>query len=493
MKILLINPNMLIHKDYPAKDLSFPLGLGYLAAVAENKGHQVQILDTLLEGFDQYRPFNDTFNEYGLSDEAVLDTVKVFDPDLIGIGCTFTSRWPIVKRLSSFIKRAFPEIPIVTGGIQPTNVPEDVIAHEGIDFVCIGEGELVFHDLLDALEGNLDFSEIPGLGFKQLGHVQINRQLRFVEDLDSIPMPARHLLPYEKYLKFNRNSVIATRGCPNRCVFCSMPAVMGNGYRTRSAQNFVDEIEHINATYGTRFFSFDDDNINLRKTFVLEFCDEILKRNMNIHWNTPNGVNINALDFHVLSKMKEAGCYALCLAIESGDPHILKQMNKKVSLKKVRDITGWCRELEIFTLGFFILGTPGETAASMEKTRKFALSLALDAINVSIITPFPGTSFFNECVNKGYLKDIHHDRLNIHESNISTPWLIASAVKNFQKAFLRDFSATKHSLFTMDVLTHAVRNPQSESQLKKLQDAYFHTHLKSKKKAHPIMMAAAAC
>lgn len=473
MKILLISPNMLINKAYQPKDASFPLGLGYLASVALCNGHNVQMIDSYLEGVNQHRSFNKSFNEWGLSDDQIVERVINIHPDTIGIGCTFTTRWPIVKRLSTNIKKKLPNVLIATGGIHPSNSPEEVLHEKSIDFICIGEGELVFEQLLESIEKGSNFSNILGLGFKKNGKCYINEERNFIRDLNKIPFPARHLLPYKQYIKYNRNSVIATRGCPYKCTFCSMPTVMGRSFRSRSAKNFVDEIEYIQKTYKTIFFSFDDDNLTLLNTFVSEFCDEIIKRGLKIYWNTPNGVNINSLTLDLLKKMKLAGCYSINLAIESGDEKILEIMKKIIPLEKVRKITEWCRELHIFTLGYFVIGMPGETFDSMEKSKQFALSLPIDAINVFIATPFPGTPFFKECLEKGYINNYSYDRLNTHEASINTDFLSAENVKKYQVHFLNEFAKSKKEPFTHDLLNKVVRNPESEEFLKDYQYRYF--------------------
>ena len=474
MNIVLINPAILIHKEHRNKDASFPLGLGYLAAVAMQKGHRVHIIDTLLEGFDRSRPFDATFNEWGLSDEQLIARIRPLAPDIIGIACTFTSRWPLVRRVGAALKKTFPGTPLIAGGIHPSNAPEEVLGDPDIDFIAIGEAEDSFARFLDALkEGNGGYADIPGFGFKKNGAMHINRDCRFIENLDNIPFPARDLVPYEKYFQFNRNSVIATRGCPYSCAFCSMQAVMGRTFRTRTAKNFVDEIEAVHTTYRATFFSFDDDNLTLREKFVFDFCDEIIRRGIKINWNVPNGVNINSLTFESLSRMKEAGCYSVCLAIESADPRVLEIMHKEVSLHKAEDVLRWCRQLHIFTLGFFLIGMPGEDLQSMERTREFALHLPLDALNVSIVTPFPGTALFNDCVKKGYIKEYAAARFNIHESNITTETLSAEAVKSFQEKFLDDFERAKTPPFTHEVLKKAVRNPGTVEFLEDLRHRYF--------------------
>jgi len=474
MKIMLINPNMLVNKDFALKEASFPLGLGYLAAIASDKKQDVVILDSLIEGIETCRPFNNHFNEYGLPDEAVLERIKQFKPKLIGVSCSFTSRWPIVSRLISRIKKEFPEAYIIIGGIHPTNSPESVLRDENVDFIAIGEAERTFEKFLSYLDGGkVKLADISGFGYKSDGVLHINKDIDFVKDLDDIPLPARDKLPYERYVSFNRNSIIATRGCPFKCLFCSMHTVMGRNYRKRSAKKVVDELELIKDRYGAAFFSFDDDNLTMDNKFIIELCDEIIRRKLNIYWNTPNGINISSLTYEGLAKMKQAGCYSTCLAIESGDERILGIMRKNISLKKVRQVVSWCRELGIFTLGLFVIGMPGENKESLEKTKEFALSLPLDVINVFIATPFPGTEFFDYCLEKGLLKDDSLDVFNCHEAVIHTGFLSPKEVKAFQLKFLEEFNSTKKVPFSLAILKRVVRNPGSLDFLVDLQQNYF--------------------
>jgi radical SAM superfamily enzyme YgiQ (UPF0313 family) len=248
---------------------------------------------------------------------------------------------------------------------------------------------------------------------------------------------------------------------------------MGRNYRKRSAKKVVDELELIKDRYGAAFFSFDDDNLTMDNKFIIELCDEIIRRKLNIYWNTPNGINISSLTYEGLAKMKQAGCYSTCLAIESGDERILGIMRKNISLKKVRQVVSWCRELGIFTLGLFVIGMPGENKESLEKTKEFALSLPLDVINVFIATPFPGTEFFDYCLEKGLLKDDSLDVFNCHEAVIHTGFLSPKEVKAFQLKFLEEFNSTKKVPFSLAILKRVVRNPGSLDFLVDLQQNYF--------------------
>ena len=460
MKVLLVNPNLLIHNQYKLKDISPPIGLAHLASMLIREGYkEVEILDSLAEGEQQKTVYSEKFDEYGLYDEELKKRIERSSPDIVGIGCTFTCRYPLSVKIANIVKSIDKSIITVMGGIHPSTDPKGALKHEAVDYIVYGEGEITFLELVNCLTNQKSIEHIKGIGYKRGQKVFINPARGYIDDLDSLPFPARYLLPFGKYIKYNRNSIFATRGCPKHCLFCSMQAVMGYKFRKRSSKNFVDEIEAVKKEYKTDFFSFDDDNLTLSPSFTREFCTEIIKRNLNIHWNVPNGTNIKSLTFENLKLMKKAGCYSLCLAIESADAKILKLMRKDVSLEKVRDITRWCRELKIFTLGFFLIGIPGETPQSIERTMEFALSIPLDAANISIATPFPGTQFYKECLAKGYIANIILEEYNIHESNITTEFLTAEELKQYQQKFIKLFEDSKDPAFSHEILKLAVRNP----------------------------------
>ena len=182
---------------------------------------------------------------------------------------------------------------------------------------------------------------------------------------------------------------------------------------------------------------------------------------------------LNSLTFDVLKKMKEAGCYFICLAIESGDERMHKYMNKSISLSQVKKVIDWCTELKIFTLGFFMVGMLGETMQSMEISKKFALSLPLDSATVAIATPYPNTGFYKECIKKQYIKDYQYNLLNGHECVVDTENLSAEQVKNFQVQFLKEIDDARKPPFTHPVLKKNIRYPESVEALESFIDEYF--------------------
>ena len=199
--------------------------------------------------------------------------------------------------------------------------------------------------------------------------------------------------------------------------------------------------------YGIKEFSFEDDNLTLNKDRIVQLCREIIHRNIHIKWNTPNGVHISTLDLPLIRLMKSSGCRRLNFGIESGDENILKIMNKQISLDKVREVLKMCRDEGIVTLGYFVLGMPGETPESICKTIDFAKSLPLDEIGLFIATPFPATQLEKECKEKGYLKkeytEISAEDDIENQIFFETPELPVEKLISYKNLFLKEFYKKK--------------------------------------------------
>jgi magnesium-protoporphyrin IX monomethyl ester (oxidative) cyclase len=256
---------------------------------------------------------------------------------------------------------------------------------------------------------------------------------KFIENLDELPFPARHLLPMEEYSKavsphsgIKRTpfaSMITSRGCPARCTFCVLRKIWGLAYRTRSPDNVLDEIEHLIKEYGIREIHFEDDNLTADKKRAMAIFDGIIKRKFNITWNCPSGTALFALDEELLTKMKESGCYSISIAIESGNKDVLRNlMRKPINLDKAPRIVNAARELGLKIKGFFILGYPRETKKQMQETVDFAANLGLDWALFFIATPIPGSELLEMCKKGNYLVNENLDYVkNFFVSNIRTP------------------------------------------------------------------------
>ncbi len=402
MKTLLINPYFSSVTKY--ERIALPLGLMYLASSLEKASFKVEMIDASL---GRIRPIGQQWH-YGYTLDELMEEIKQRAPDIVGIGCFFSMRFPAVLEIAREIKKLNKNAEIIIGGIHPTIFAEQILnEHECFDYVVIGESEhsiVQLHEVLHS--GNFEgLGSIDGIAYRSNGSVRCNPKTTFIEDLDSLPFPAYHLLPVEEYMNnkvlrwglgANRQfSIITSRSCPNRCTFCSMFLTHGPRWRSRSAENVVDEIEFLIKNNQAREISFEDDNLTFSKKRIISICNGIIDRGLKILWNTPNGVSIKHLDYEILAKMKEAGCDSVNLPIESADENMRNKIIKKhLSEAKIHEVIKACKELDLKANAYFVLGMPGETRESLENNIKLLKKVPLNGMIAFFATPFPGTDLF---------------------------------------------------------------------------------------------------
>ncbi len=431
-KIFLIQPPCTLTKSY-TKEIQPPLGMAYIAAVLEDK-FEVKILDAAVEGWHTEIPVSKQEIRYGLSFEQIEQRIRDFNPDMVGISCLFSMQAHNAHKIGQIAKKVSPKIITVMGGAHPTVLAARVLEDAVIDYVVIGEGEHTISQLIDAINTNQDVSRIDGLAYKLNNQIKINPKISFIQDLDSLPFPARHLLPMDKYFKINmphgvttrrspNTSMITSRGCPAQCVFCAIHPIWGKKFRARSAENVIKEIKHLIDNYGIKELQFEDDNLTFDKKRAMSIFEQMVKEKLDILWTTPNGVALWAMDEQMLSKMKQSGCYRLCLAIESGDQDVLyKIINKPLDLNKAKNLISFAYKNGFETDAFFVIGFPRETKKQIKKTFSFGRSLQVSNVNYYIATPYPGTKLYEQCVKGNYLvKDFQADSLGVKRGVISTP------------------------------------------------------------------------
>jgi anaerobic magnesium-protoporphyrin IX monomethyl ester cyclase len=440
LKILLIFPPVTRPEDFSAKKVRIspfpPLGLACIASVLEQEGSfELKILDALIEGDMNGRESDNHKIRYGLSDAEIINYIKEYSPDLVGVSCIFSAMEWDALNVCSLAKLVNKQIIIVLGGPNAGANGKTILEKSvDCDFVVIGEGEYSFKELLLAIKDKQsDFSKNDGLVYRENGQVCVNAKQKYIENLDSLPMPARHLLPMEKYLESavahssykNKpfTPILSSRGCPAKCTFCAIANHWGQVQRTRSPKHVLDEMEYLIKTYGIREIHFEDDNLTADKQRALGIFNGMIDRGFNISWTVPSGMAVYSLDEELLAKMKESGCYSVSLAIENGNQEIVsKIMRKPVNLKKVPPLAGMIRELGMEVKGFFILGYPGETKQTMEDTINFARQLELDWAYFFIFSPLPGTEIYDTCIEKGYMKESDFDPLrSFYQPAIKTP------------------------------------------------------------------------
>ncbi len=425
MRVLLLNPPYKTSVQWEQKAF-FPLGLAYLGTALKKAGIDVLALDAI--GDLPAKIGNGTLR-YGLSPHELGQRIKEIKPDMVGIGCISSSRFPAVLEAASIIKGINDNIITATGGIHSSLDPESVCAHQEIDFAILGEGEESFLKLIKAISRKRDFSGIDGLAYKQNGHIAVSPKASYIDNLDSIGFPDWDLFDIKKYARRKEERwglgkeyhapVTTSRSCPFRCTFCSIHSVMGPKYRSRSSEHVLDEIEILTTKYGVNEISFEDDNLTYDRERFIRICQGIIDRTLKIKWNAPNGVYIGSLDEKSLMWAKASGCVSLNLPIESGDDFIRNKVIKKgLKREKIYEIVKACRKEGIKTNAYFVIGMPGETEASIANTKKYIRDLKFNNISVFIATPWPGTKLYEECTTKGYISDsLFNNELANYQTN----------------------------------------------------------------------------
>jgi len=431
-----------------AKQSCPPLGVSYLAAAVRDRC-DVEIMDAAVEGYEHEERIGPNLMRYGLPISEIARAVERFRPDAVGVSCIFSSQFPTVARICEAVKKTDPDILTLTGGTHPTFMPERSLEKAPhLDCIVRGEGERTLQRIVETTNDGSDWRSLPGVAFRKNGRPVVNPKAGLIGDLDSLPLPARDLLPMEKY--FNKNlpmgivsrrspwaNVITSRGCPARCAFCSSTRFWGHCYRMRKPEAVLDEIELLTNEYGVKEIKFFDDNLAAHLPRAKEIFRGMIERGIRVSWNTPNGIGIHNLDFEVMELMKKSGAYELTLAVESGDPDVLRDIiHKPFDLDRALEVSRMLRRMKLGTYGFFILGFPGETREQIKRTIDFAWKLDLDRISVFVANPLPGTEIFRTCVEKGYIPgDFPFEEADYFNARFDTPEWEGKWVERTRKRF----------------------------------------------------------
>lgn len=421
MKILLIQPppRSIINESVVVP----PLGLAYLAAVLEKANYNVKILDA----FALQLSWND-FER----------AIKHERPDVVGISGmspvidTSFRTAKICRKYTKYIVMGGPHVSIFKNAIF-TQCPE-------IDFAIYGEGEIAFLEFVRRLDENTDFKKVKGL----INRDGVNPPQELIEDLDSIPFPARHLLPNRAYkyilsVKENVTTMFTSRGCPYKCIFCDK-SVFGSKWRCRSPENILDEIEKIVKDINVDSIIFYDDLFTLKKERVLKFCEEILKRNIKIDWKCEGRADL--VDEEILSMMKRAGCSMIAYGVESGNEKGLLYLNKKTNLEDVRRAFKLTHKSGIRSMAYFVLGIPNETYEDELNTIEFAKKINPTYAQFSILSPYYGTWLYEEAKKKGWYREI--DAQNPVDKDLKRPVVIS---ENWDEEKIKKIIKVAHQKF----------------------------------------------
>lgn len=389
MRALLIIPQSRLPIDVRT---SPHLGLAYLGAVSEGRGDEVRLWDGDVE------------------DVPLAQVLSEFEPEIVGITAN-TMQIKSAWRAGAEVK-AWRDIPVVLGGPHPTVLPAESAQRPEVDIVVRSEGEETWVDLCAHLESGAGLKDVLGITYVQDGQVRHNPDRPVIEDLDSLPLPAYHLFKMEHYTNLQPTldsvegrsyPIFTSRGCPYRCTYCCQ--ILPRRWRKRSPENVVAEWRWLVRHLGAAEIGVLDDSFNIDRQRVLDICDLLIEERLNhVPWIMINGIRANLADKELLGRMREAGCIRTAFGVESGNQEILDSViGKQLTLEQIRSAFAAARGVGMETIGFFIIGMPGETEETMEETIRFAIELNPLVANFSMATPFPGTEMYRVVKEKGRL------------------------------------------------------------------------------------------
>jgi len=387
MKIILINPPVfnIIDPSLPAvlleeEDPMPPLGLMYLASFIEKHSkHEVKILDCQIEK---------------LSLEDLKQKIREEKPDAVGITTMTFTLLDVIKAIEA-IKEADSRVKIILGGPHVHIYPEETVRLKNVDVVVVGEGENPLLGLLNNILNIEELKKVKGLVFIDQGKLIHTGFPELIWDLDTLPFPARHLLPYKKYgsaigQRFPVTTMFTSRGCPYRCLFCDRPH-LGKMFRARSAKNVVDEMENCEKMGIKEIFIYDD-TFGADRQRVLDICRDLTGRKLDITWDIRT--RVNTVDAEIMSVLKKAGCRRIHFGVEAGTQKILNVLRKGITVDMAKKAFILARKEKIQTLGYFMIGSPTETRQDILTTIKVAKMLKPDFAHFTITTPYPATDLY---------------------------------------------------------------------------------------------------
>lgn len=455
MKISLINVQI-----SEGNNIVPPLGILYIAAVLEQLGHELQVFDI----------------DPDVS--PCVDQITSFAPHIIGLSC-YTNTYPKAQRLTRDLKAALPDAVFVCGGVHATAKPLETIHELKVDYLVYAEGERTIAKLVECIEADNreDLDKIKGLYYWKDGEVRFTGPPDLINDLDSIPFPARHLLNFAPYLvppgmirgyAMERITTIFTsRGCPYPCVYCASSIVQGKKIRRRSAANVVTEIESLVAKYGIQGFYICDDLVTGDRDWMMEFSRQLGARNLGLRWACQ--ARVDRVDEEMLSLMKQAGCVQLDFGVESGSDKTLKTMKKATKVGSALSAFRLTRKLKLRSCATFILGFPGETESDMEDSFQLAKDIRADYTVFYFLTPYPGTPIYKQAVENNWIdiRLVDAERFTHRQSSLPvmaiehSPERLVAIRRRFQNHFFFKNYFCLHNLgFYLSLLGVLVTQPR---------------------------------
>lgn len=425
LKVALVRPPVLqMKKSLSSYGAILPIGLGYVAAALRDEGYPLQVIDAPGEAIERFTTVDSPIGELamnGLTPEQIVERLDA-DVRVLGITHMFLHEWPMVREIAERAKAKIPGLYVVVGGENATAYHQWMFQEtDAVDCCVLGEGEATMLDVLEQLKRGESPAGLVGVAAYGAPDVVKLSERRTV--LDEIPRPAWELFPVDAYMVgadnhgVNRGRsmpMLATRGCPYQCTFCSSPAMWTTKYVTRTPREVVDEIKEYVARFGIDNVNFCDLTAIIKKEWILEFCTILEEDKVDITWQLPTGTRTEALDEEVLTKLHRTGCRNITYAPESGSDRMLHILKKKVQLPRMLDCLRAARRQKIVTRVNIIIGHPKEEWSDTRKSLVFLVKAALAGCQdaaVMIFAPYPGSADFKELLDQGKVRmgeDYHY-------------------------------------------------------------------------------------
>ncbi|MCZ7586248.1 MAG: B12-binding domain-containing radical SAM protein [Deltaproteobacteria bacterium] len=404
-----------------------PLGILYMAAVLEEDGHQVTVTDASLEG-------------HGPDDLAKMG--RDIQPDLVGIGAT-TTYFENASATAKALRRYLPDARIGVGGPHLTGNTDVLLGRDEFDFGVIGEGEIAMKEIAGHLRRGESYRDVHGVVTRSNGSLHFAPARPLNTELDELPFPARHLLPIHKYRPMPgdqhilpKTSMIGSRGCPFKCTFCDKQT-FGPQFRGHSPERIVREMHYLKNEFGVRDVAFVDSVFTPNRRRVSDMMDAMEADPPGLTWS--GSCRANVLDRELLTRMRKMGAWRVRIAIESGDDEILDRIRKGIKVEDFKRTARIAAELGFDVKVFFMVGHPGETPETIDKTIKLAKSLPLKDVTVQINTPLKGTAQYEEVDKWGTMLDVDAAAHSFFEPVFVPNGMTAKMLVNAQRRFYREF------------------------------------------------------
>ena len=392
------------------------IGFAYIAAYIAAKGYTVEIIDAIGEGLDKFWDLEDYpgYHCQGLTFAQILARIPD-DTDVIGISAMFSGEWPVTRDLVTSIREKFPAACIVAGGEHITGLTEYSLRDcPAIDLCVRGEGEHTFYEVLEARRTHRPFTDLAGVAFLDGANEYVSTgNLPRIRQVDAIPWPLWPDGYLERFWAAGKSygvaterdmPIMASRGCPYQCTFCSNAHMWTTRYILRDIDDLIGEIKSYQARYAVTALQFYDLTAITKKRWTVDFCTRLMAEGIDLKWSLPSGTRSEALDHDTLGLLKQTGCNYLVYAPESGSPETLEKIKKRIDLRTFTGSVIEAKRQGLVLRTNLIIGFPHERRRHVFQTIRYGLTLAargVDEVSINIFSPYPGTEIFQQLTEQG--------------------------------------------------------------------------------------------